>query len=378
MAKVRLSEQLINSTRPNPAKQILLWSDNLPGFGLCVSRAGVKSFVIQRHNKRIVVGRHGPHAYSLAAARVEAMKRMSELTKERSGARRKYTLAQGKDLYAQGMRKRNRAARSVDEFEKIVDRYFSPWMQRDITTITRKEVVDRHALLGKRHGHYAANSAFRCFRAIYNLVRAMDDKGTMPDNPCVALKYHWFHETRRRDGVGDLAAYYAKVMALDNPIRKAYRLAILFTGLRATDCATIKLTEINWQDATLYRPMPKSKRPFTIPLSRFTMVVFRYARLWGRHVAHKTEYLFPSHDADGKRTHLKQPRQAKLASPHRSRNTYISAAHAAGVDTTTVKVLVNHALPESDVTEGYLTPEVERLRSAQETVSTYLLRRTGR
>ena len=74
---------------------------------------------------------------------------------------------------------------------------------------------------------------------------------------------------------------------------------------------------------------------------------------------------------------LQQPREydaigTALPSPHRSRDAYISAAHTAGIDLVTIKLLVNHRMSGSDVTEGYISPEVQVLRKAQETITRYL------
>ena len=151
----------------------------------------------------------------------------------------------------------------------------------------------------------------------------------------------------------------------------------MFTGLRATDCATIKLDHIDWEHGTLHRPNPKGGKAFTIPVSRYTLAVFRKARLEGAKLVPGTEYLFPAYTRKGKPTWLQQPREydanrTALPSPHRSRDAYISAAHAADIDLVTIKLLVNHRMSNSDVTEGYINPEVEKLRSAQEAITRYL------
>ena len=54
---------------------------------------------------------------------------------------------------------------------------------------------------------------------------------------------------------------------------------------------------------------------------------------------------------------------------HSLRNTYISAAAAAGLNPYHVKLLVNHALPKADVTGGYIVRDVEALRPSQQRVT---------
>ncbi len=65
-----------------------------------------------------------------------------------------------------------------------------------------------------------------------------------------------------------------------------------------------------------------------------------------------------------------------MPSPHRLRDTYLTAAHEAGLSPWDIKILVNHTLPDSgDVTAGYLRPSLEHLRGCQERVAAFLLHR---
>jgi hypothetical protein len=68
---------------------------------------------------------------------------------------------------------------------------------------------------------------------------------------------------------------------------------------------------------------------------------------------------------------------AVLPSPHRLRDTFLTAAHECDVRELNIKTLANHALPGGDVTEGYIRPDVEHLRACVEKVASFLLSKAG-
>ena len=57
---------------------------------------------------------------------------------------------------------------------------------------------------------------------------------------------------------------------------------------------------------------------------------------------------------------------------HGLRNTYISAASAAGVSPYHSKLLSNHSLPKNDVHAGYVSKDVDALRPSQQRITDYL------
>jgi integrase len=76
--KGKITKRLVDSIEADPARDILVWDTDLAGFGLRVSRGGVKSYVFQYkiHGKarRMTLGEHG-RALTLEAARKLAMAR---------------------------------------------------------------------------------------------------------------------------------------------------------------------------------------------------------------------------------------------------------------------------------------------------------------
>lgn len=76
--KGKINKRLVDSVQADPARDVLVWDTELAGFGLRVSRGGVKSYVFQYklhgRARRITLGEHG-RALTLDAARKLAVAR---------------------------------------------------------------------------------------------------------------------------------------------------------------------------------------------------------------------------------------------------------------------------------------------------------------
>jgi integrase len=76
--KAKLTNRLVDSLQSDPARDVLVWDTEILGFGLRVSRGGVKSYVFQYklhgRARRMTLGEHG-RALTLEAARKLAVGR---------------------------------------------------------------------------------------------------------------------------------------------------------------------------------------------------------------------------------------------------------------------------------------------------------------
>src|SRR5438445_48117 len=60
----RISARTVSTVKPEAGRQVFLWDEGLPGFGVCVQPSGVRSFIIQYRNgegrsRRMVLGKLG-------------------------------------------------------------------------------------------------------------------------------------------------------------------------------------------------------------------------------------------------------------------------------------------------------------------------------
>jgi hypothetical protein len=70
MAIITLSDSGLRSLKPPTKGQLSYWDKTLPTFGVRVSQGGSKTFVVNRHNSLITIGRFP--VISLSEARTEA------------------------------------------------------------------------------------------------------------------------------------------------------------------------------------------------------------------------------------------------------------------------------------------------------------------
>ena len=370
--QVKLTKTAVDVAEPlivdGVPRQRLYLDTELKGFGLCVG-ARTKTFFTQRDlngkTVRVTIGRYG--VFTVAQAREAARELLLRMTRGINPNREKEKRRVASMTFDAALKmhlasNKLRAARTVADYRYLAAQYLKDWLTRPLLEITRKECRDRHQQVGTKHGPYVANSAFRVFRAAYNTALKVNEE--LGVNPTIAVD--WFPEHRRKAAIlsNDLAAWYREVLELANPIRRDYLLFVMLTGLRRENAASVRWTEVDWNNKALLIPKPKSGRPFQLPLSDTLIHLLR-----SRQACDSTNTNYPNSlwvfPADSKTGHIAEPRQelGVRFTIHGLRNTFITVAESLDISPYAIKMLVNHGTPDKqDVTAGYITPELERLR----------------
>lgn len=265
-------------------------------------------------------------------------------------------------------------------------------MSRPLAELSKLECVQRYGKLSENRGSMIANKILKMLGAAFRgAIRVYDH---LPElSPTTAIR--WNRGRRRRPPIAwdGRPAWWEKVQAMHNPIRRDLHLLLLFTGLRSTDAKSIRWEHVDMVRKTLHRPKPKGgvDRALTIPLSEFVLGILRRRRRENDVLFPGSERVFPARSRSGAVTHVAEAKElrgivtekgteskvAVLPSPHRLRDTFLTAAHECDVRELNIKTLANHALPGGDVTEGYIRPDVAHLRACVEKVAGFFLGKAG-
>jgi integrase len=264
-----------------------------------------------------------------------------------------------------------RSPRTEQEYRDKPRLHLPDWLDRPLASISRQMVRERHRLITAGSGAYAANGTMRVFSACWNRARRQHPE--LPE--CPTVNVDWHKERPRRNAIKrELLPQWWREIGQTPPVRRDFYRLALFTGLRRQTLTTIRREHIDLEARTLFIPKPKGgeDRAFTLPLSSY-LVELIGARLEANDA--DCPWLFPAESKEG---HIVEPMLRNNGGVpftiHSLRATYMSAATAAGVHPYHLKLLVNHALPQADVTAGYLREdEVDALREPQQKVTDWLL-----
>jgi integrase len=414
--RVRLTERSAAAARPlvaggEPRAKLYLDTQRV-GFGLAVSATGAKSFFVNRRvngkQVRSVFGRFGEltvaqardDAEQLLAQMGRGVNPVEEKRKARVEAKRQevrgITLRSALDLYERALRAKGRAARTIEDYRYLIEKYLAGWLDRSLGEITRKEARERHQAIpaeiargkhgrkrGKGSGTLTANHAMRAFRAVYN--RALKEHPELPI--CPTINVDWNKENRRttRIAAADMKGWHGQVQALENGVRRDYLLFTLFSGLRHENAAEVRWEDVDWQHRALRVPRPKSQRPFDLPLSDYLVSLLRRRQKENAVLAPDSPWVFPAARGEGHIVEVRmeggeaRAKRAKAGdaaekryTPHDLRRTFISVAESLGISREARQLLVNHSTPKSDVHGGYVVPELEELRAHMQRIAARL------
>jgi integrase len=293
MTQLKLTEKSVLALVP-PAEgdRLYVWDVECRGFGVQVGRRQ-RTFVVRgRANGQLVkrtIGAHGSmradgHAWTVQLARIEARRLLGELAGGKILPPRTHaggpTLRAGLELHVSNMRagknRRRRACspRSIQKMETEVPRHLGDWLDRPIVELTAAElqkVLDRierdtprRADAVNKPGAAQANKVLAHVSAIWN---ALDKLHDLPGrNPAKRLSPSALKPREARIADDGFVDWYARVMAMENAVRRDMQLVALFTGLRSDSVRHLRWEDVDEERALLHVRKAKGDKPYTLPL----------------------------------------------------------------------------------------------------------------
>jgi len=184
------------------------------------------------------------------------------------------------------------AAAAIKYARWQLDFYLASWRNRPLSSITRKDVRDKHAEIGASHGHVSANRVATFVRRLFNHAIHPDIALWEGANPARNPKKFLFHEESRERtiGRGEAPEFFKQLANEPHRDLRDFILLALSIGARRGSILAMRWDQIDWQRGLWEIPNPKSRKknakPHILPLTKFAVAVLK-----GR--AKGGEWVFP-------------------------------------------------------------------------------------
>jgi integrase len=273
LAKGPITKRSVDAAKPRSADSYL-WDDELVGFGLKVTPAGRKVYLVQYQlggrkgrTRRVTIGQHGNITPSFA--RNEAKRLLGEIAAGRDPADERDKTKADKSLavvleqfMAQHVRPKLRAS-TASEYQRTATLHILPRLgRRPISELTRQDIAKLHHELSDKP--YQANRTLALLSKFFNWA---EKHGLRPDgaNPCR-------HVEKYREGRRERFLSQAEMSRLGDALREveqdkscspwvvaAIRLLTL-TGARRNEILTLRWEHVSEEHGCLMLPDSKTGR----------------------------------------------------------------------------------------------------------------------
>lgn len=377
----RITDKLVKGLEPPASGNRVVWDDRLKGFGIRVTAAGAKSFVLNYRNgdgslKRLTIGTYGRAEWSVEAARKRAGELKKQIARgddpltERRRAREAETVADLCDRYIEDHLPRKRASSQRDD-RAMIAKIIRPRLgARKVGSIRYTDIDNLHRSL--RETPYRANRVLALLSKMFNLAVRWHMR---PDNPCRGVERH--SEDKRERYLTDdertrllvaMQEHAAKGNQEAQTVR-AFRLAML-TGARIGECLSANWTQFNLQSGAWTKPSAhtKQKKLHRVPLSAPALQLLSELQETA-----KNEWLFPNSKGDGPQKDYKGSWAAIIKAAkiedlrvHDLRHSFASEGASIGLSLPMIGALLGHT--NSQTTARYAHLLDDPLRTAAEAI----------
>ncbi len=359
-SSIRFTVRSIEGIKPPATGQKDWWDASLPGFGLRVSAAGRKSWVVMYRyagvKRRLTLGAYP--ALPLASARekaadvLRAVAHGADPAAAKKADRKAETFADLAEEYLERHAKPKK--RSWRKDERTIARDLNPRFGRmKASAVARRGVIKLLDDICERGAPIQANRTLEILRKIYNWGVGRE---IVPTNPCVGIERP--SPEKRRERVLTDDEIRAVWSALD---QETYRMAGLFKLRLLTAQRGGEISHMRWQDIdqrsgwwTIPSEYSKNGLAHRVPLSAQAFEIVR--EMQGR--AEGAEWVFPSPSGKGPTTVVwKAAGRIRKRSgvdfvPHDLRRTVASRITGdLGISRLVVSKLLNHV--ETGITAVY-------------------------
>jgi integrase len=272
---VRLSKETVNRLElPEGKSELLVFDDQLRGFGIRLRAGGKRSWIVQyrvgQKQRRVTIG--SAAALDLEAARREAKQKLAQvalgsdpqLEKWQTKKQATETLGVLIARYLESYAARSLAPRTLVEVTRSLKSHWKRLHELPVAKIVRRDIAAELATIAQESGPFAANRARAYLSSVFGwavmqgLAEGNPVSGTGRVTPEVSrdrvLKDDELALVWRHAGEGD----YGTIIRL-----------LILTGQRREEVAAMRWSELYLATGTWEIPATRTKngRPHIVPLS---------------------------------------------------------------------------------------------------------------
>ena len=285
-----LTKLMVERTELDPTRDRFVWDSKVPGFGVRIYRSGKRMYIFQYRTKarkqgRIVIGLHGP--LTIDAAREAAGDLYAAVRKGRDPAEEQRRDARRvpdtidkviDEFMLRYMAGKQRARSYIEDTRATFQNHVLPrWRGRDISTITRRDVIELLDTIVDAGKPVAANRTLAAVRKLFNWAL---QRGIIEASPVALVEMPGPERKRERTLAADeIRAVWAAADKLGYPFGPFFRMA-LATGQRREEVAQMRWADIDEGERiwTLPSEMTKAARAHVVPLSRLALELLEEAK----------------------------------------------------------------------------------------------------
>lgn len=307
---IKISNRTVEKLAPPERGYTIAWDKEVKGFGIRVTAAGVRSFILNYRlrggERRKTLGRYGTlsadEARVLAKAWLRDVADGIDPAKERDTQTKRMTFADLAEQYIEQHAKPEKSPTAAKEDERKLRAVLIPaWGDRPAEEITKLDVTKLRNRMRKKISHITANRYLALLGKMFALAVEWDIR---PDNPARGIKPEPEDPRDRWLRPDEIRRMFESLTQEHDPIIRGALSFILLTGARRSEALSARWTDINF-DAALWRiPKTKAGKVQTIPISGHTMSVLQsLPRIEG------CPWVFPGHKHGQHLVNLSKPWQ---------------------------------------------------------------------
>jgi integrase len=387
MEKINFTKAAVEGLKATDTRREV-WDTNTRGLCVRVSPTGTKTFQVVKklHGKmkRITLGKHPD--LTVEQARKKAISKISDIVykeidpnqEARNRRAQNLTLA---DVFRDYKDASKLRPSTLAGYKLAIERDLKDWKDKQLHAITGLMVQKRHKKLGKE-SETSANRTMRVLRALFNFARDQyensEGRSLFPDNPTRKLKRQWNNESRRKGHIGQhqLSDWFKAVQGLPESLKRGdgarardYLIFVLLTGLRRREASSLLWRDVDLKARRFIVRDPKNHDELWMPIPDYLVDMLEVRK---KEAAEGEDRPFPIAEPK-KFVERVRNLSGVYFTVHDLRRSFITVAESLDIGVFTIKALVNHRSGSSDVTEGYVQINTERLREPMTRICNFIL-----